>query len=112
MDTDFTQNENGECYRIFKNASGKPLGKILKGTPVENPKTGEIIHWYTVDFNHGIGEFTISEQDDITNERLKAIAEYKRCCIQQELNRLSNEETRLRVRLDEIDELVSGMEEI
>lgn len=106
---DYTIDEvTGEAYRVYKNSAGKPIGKIIRIIPIYNPATLESVDWYTIDFDHGIGEFTVSEKDDITDDRLRDIALYKRECIQQELNNLSNQETRLRNRLSEIDALLKG----
>lgn len=101
--------ETGETYKVFKTPSGKPIGKIIRTIPVENPITGACVNWYTVDLDNGIGEFTISEKDEITDERLKVIAEYKRYCIQQELNTISSQKDRLDNRLSDIDKLLKEL---
>ena len=94
---------------IYINKAGQTIGQIVKTIPITNHRTNVCVLWHTVDIPV-IGEFTVSQDDDLDYERIKAIAEYEKSCIegrvlevQDEIEELQKEVAGLNGRIEAID---------
>lgn len=97
---------NQELPRPYKNSAGKILGEITRIHTLGSD--GRQWHNLTVNLT-GLGEWTISELDDIDDDRLKAIAEYKKVCIEGGIEELNDE---IAERKKEIEKLMERLESI
>lgn len=74
--------QEGALY--YKNSQGKIIGTITASETIYNPNTQKRDTYITIEIPE-LGKMGINARDDVTNERLRAFAEYRKECIKLDM---------------------------
>lgn len=74
--------QDGVLY--YKNSQGKTIGKITASERIYNPNTQKRDTYITIEI-HELGKMGINASDDVSDERLRAFAEYRKECIKLDM---------------------------
>lgn len=85
----------------YTNSSGKVIGKIVHKHTISNPTTKLNDVYLTVAIGK-IGCITVSQYEDITDEMIKAHAEYRRECIKVDIENLKEQLKNIDESLEEL----------